>query len=119
MSQVSRRNFIKTGVAAGALASAGGLRVHAATNPATEWVMLGKSGVKVTRLALGTGTYSGKVQQALGQKGFTHLVHYAYDRGIRFFETSESYEESQQMLAAALKGLPRDSYRPDVEDHYL
>jgi len=111
MSQVSRRNFIKTSVAAGALASAGGLHVHAATNPATEWVTLGKSGVKVTRLALGTGTYNGHVQQALGQKGFTHLVHYAYDRGIRFFETSESYDESQQMLAAALKGLPRDSYR--------
>jgi len=37
-------------------------------------------------------------------------VRYAYERGIRFFETSETYGLSQQMLAEALKGLPRESY---------
>jgi aryl-alcohol dehydrogenase-like predicted oxidoreductase len=78
---------------------------------ATDWVTLGKSGVKVTRLAFGTGTFGGRQQQELGQEGFTRLVRYAYDRGIRFFETSESYGASQQMLGAALKGLPRDSYK--------
>jgi predicted aldo/keto reductase-like oxidoreductase len=111
MSDLSRRNFIKTGVAAGALASSGSLPLQAATNAATEWVTLGRSNVKVTRLAFGTGTLGGKVQQALGQGDFTRLVRYAYDRGIRFFETSESYGESQQMLGIALKGLPRESYR--------
>jgi predicted aldo/keto reductase-like oxidoreductase len=111
MSKFSRRNFIKTGVAAGALATTTNLPLHAATNAATEWVTLGKSGVKVTRLAFGTGTFNGHVQQALGQEGFTRLVRYAYDHGIRFFETAESYGESQQMLGTALKGLPRDSYR--------
>jgi len=40
-------------------------------------------------------------------------VRYAYDRGIRFFETAESYGDSQQMLGVALKGLPRDSYKID------
>jgi predicted aldo/keto reductase-like oxidoreductase len=65
----------------------------------------------VTRLAFGTGTMSGQVQQSLGQDGFTRLVRYAYDRGIRFFETSESYGESPRMLGVALKGLPRESYR--------
>ena len=110
MSHSSRRNFIKAGVAAGALVS-GSLPLRAATDAATEWVTLGRSNVKVTRLAFGTGTHGGKVQQALGQEDFTRLVRYAYDRGIRFFETSESYDDSQQMLGAALKGLPRDSYR--------
>lgn len=105
----SRRSFLKAGVAAGALASVGTL--HAEQGPATEWVTLGKSNIKVTRLALGTGTFNGRVQQNLGQEGFTHLVHYAYDRGIRFFETSESYGRSQQMLAAALKGIPRENYK--------
>jgi len=38
-------------------------------------------------------------------------VRYAYDRGIRFFETAESYHGMSEMLATALKGLPRDSYR--------
>lgn len=109
MKHVSRRNFLKTGVAAGALAGVGAL--HAERASATDWVTLGKSNVKVTRLAFGTGSFNGKVQQQLGQEGFTRLVRHAYDRGIRFFETAESYGESQQMLATALKGIPRDSYR--------
>jgi aryl-alcohol dehydrogenase-like predicted oxidoreductase len=74
-------------------------------------VTLGKSGVKVTRLAFGTGTMSGQVQRDLGQEQFTRLVRYAYDRGIRFFETAESYGEMHKMLGEALKGVPRDSYR--------
>jgi len=74
-------------------------------------VTLGKSGVKVTRLAFGTGTFSGQVQRELGQQQFTSLVRHAYDRGIRFFETSETYGGMHQMLGVALNGLPRDSYR--------
>jgi aryl-alcohol dehydrogenase-like predicted oxidoreductase len=79
--------------------------------------------VKVTRLAFGTGTFSGQVQRDLGQDQFTRLVRHAYDSGIRFFETAESYHEMHKMLGIALKGLPRDSYRlmskattrPDVD----
>jgi predicted aldo/keto reductase-like oxidoreductase len=51
------------------------------------------------------------VQRELGQDDFTKLVRYAYDRGIRFFETAESYAEMHKMLGVALKGIPRDSYR--------
>jgi predicted aldo/keto reductase-like oxidoreductase len=108
MDSLSRRSFIKAGVAAGALASA--LPIQAEKAKATDWVTLGRSGIKVTRLAFGTGTHGGQVQQELGQEGFTKLVRYAYDSGIRFFETSESYDSSQQMLATALKGIPRESY---------
>ena len=111
MAHCSRRDFLKTGLAAGALVSAGGLPVKAARETATDWVTLGKSGVKVTRLAFGTGTFSGRVQRQLGQDDFTKLVRYAYDHGIRFFETAESYGEMHQMLGMALKGIPRDSYR--------
>jgi aryl-alcohol dehydrogenase-like predicted oxidoreductase len=107
----SRRNFLKAGFAAGALAGAGKLPLYGASDAATEWVTLGKSGVKVTRLAFGTGTMSGRVQRELGQDGFNSLVRYAYDRGIRFFETAESYREMHTMLGIALKGIPRDSYR--------
>ena len=67
MSDLSRRNFLKAGVAAGALAS--GLPLQAERASATDWVTLGRSGVKVTRLAFGTGTFSGQVQQELGQEG--------------------------------------------------
>jgi aryl-alcohol dehydrogenase-like predicted oxidoreductase len=111
MVQCSRRNFLKTGLAAGVLAGTAGLPLKAARGTATDWVTLGKSGVKVTRLAFGTGTMSGRVQRELGQDQFTRLVRYAYDNGIRFFETAESYGGMHEMLGIALKGIPRDSYR--------
>ena len=111
MPHYTRREFLKTGLAAGTLAVTGTLPLRAARQTATDWVTLGKSGVKVTRLAFGTGSFSGQVQRELGQDGFTHLVRYAYDRGIRFFETAESYTEMHRMLGVALKGIPRDSYR--------
>jgi len=104
----SRRDFLKTGLAA---ALAGAMPVKAAKQTATDWVTLGKSDVKVTRLAFGTGSVSGRVQRELGQDDFNRLVRYAYDHGIRFFETAESYGDMHRMLGIALKGIPRDSYR--------
>jgi aryl-alcohol dehydrogenase-like predicted oxidoreductase len=111
MSNFTRREFLKTGLAAGTLAVTGSLPLIAQQRTATDFVTLGRSGVKVTRLAFGTGSFSGQVQRALGQDGFTRLVRYAYDRGIRFFETAESYGEMHKMLGIALKGIPRESYQ--------
>jgi 1-deoxyxylulose-5-phosphate synthase len=111
MSDSSRREFLRAGLAATALAGAGGLTLKGETGKATDWVTLGNSDLKVTRLAFGTGTMSGQVQRDLGQDQFTRLVRYAYDQGIRFFETAESYHEMHRMLGVALKGIPRDSYR--------
>ena len=110
MAQYSRRDFIKTGIAAGALAT-GALPLNAAPQTATDMVKLGSSGTKVTRLAFGTGSMSGQVQRDLGQEQFTRLVRYAHERGIRFFETAESYGGMHEMLGIALQGVPRDSYQ--------
>jgi len=108
----TRRDFLKTAAGVGLAAGFGGTALaDTGKRTATDWVTLGRSNVKVTRLAFGTGTYSGAVQRGLGQDGFTRLVRYAYDRGIRFFETAESYHGMPEMLGIALKGLPRDSYR--------
>lgn len=111
MDQRSRRDFLKAGLAAATLAGTANLPLKAAGGKATDWVTLGKSNVKVTRLAFGTGTMSGRVQRELGQDQFNRLVRYAYDHGIRFFETAESYGEMHKMLGIALKGIPRDSYK--------
>src|ERR1700720_889265 len=111
MAHFSRRDFLKAGLAAGALTGTGNLSLRAAGRTATDWVTLGKSNVKVTRLAFGTGTMSGRTQRELGQDEFTRQVRHAYDRGIRFFETSETYDDMHRMLGVALKGIPRDSYR--------
>jgi aryl-alcohol dehydrogenase-like predicted oxidoreductase len=111
MAHFTRRDFLKTGLAAGTLAVSGGLPLSARRGSATDMVTLGRSGMKVTRLAFGTGSISGKVQRELGQDGFTRLVRHAYDSGIRFFETAESYGEMHKMLGIALKGIPRDTYQ--------
>lgn len=113
MARISRRDFLKnTAVAAGALAAGGSfVPARAAARSATDWVTLGNSGIKVTRLAFGTGTFGGRVQHGLGQEEFTRLVRHAYDRGIRFFETADAYREMPGMLATALNGIPRDSYK--------
>ena len=107
MLNTSRRYSLK--VSAGAVASLSSLQ--AARRSATDWVTLGKSDVKVTRLAFGTGTHGGRIQRELGQKDFTRLVRHAYERGIRFFESADNYDQMHEMLAEALKGIPRENYR--------
>ncbi|HWG19929.1 MAG TPA: aldo/keto reductase [Terracidiphilus sp.] len=108
MSDYSRRDFLKTGIVAGTVASVG-TPLLAEKRTAFDKVTLGKSGVQVTRLAFGTGSNNGHVQAALGQKEFSRLIAYAHERGIRFFETAESYM-TPAMLGEALKPYPRDSY---------
>jgi 1-deoxyxylulose-5-phosphate synthase len=111
MAHYSRRDFLKTGLAAGALATTGTLSLKAEPQTATDWVTLGTTNVKVTRLAFGTGSFSGQVQRDLGQDQFTRLVRHAHERGVRFFETAETYGGMHEMLGIALQGVPRDSYR--------
>ncbi len=110
MSPLNRRDFLKTTIAAGAAASVGTLPLQAARRTATDVVTLGNSGMKVTRLAFGTGSNNGYVQATLGQKEFSRLIAFAYDHGIRFFETAEAYQ-TPGMLGEALKPYPRDSYQ--------
>jgi 1-deoxyxylulose-5-phosphate synthase len=121
MSSYSRRDFIKTGVAVGTVAATAAPALHAAaTHTAFDKVTLGRSGVKATRLAFGTGTDNGYILASLGQKEVSRLVAYAYDRGIRFFETAESYM-TPAMLGEALKPYPRESYvlmhKVTTDDH--
>ena len=112
MTTFNRRDFLKGAIGATTALATGGMAVAAlaAKKSATDWVTLGNSGIQVTRLAFGTGTFGGKIQRELGQENFTKVVRHAYDRGIRFFETADAYR-TQGMLATALKGIPRDSYK--------
>ena len=110
MSLITRRNFLKTGVATSALAGMGGVPLLAERAAATDRITLGRTNVKITRLAFGTGTHNGHVQRQLGQDVFNRMIRHAYDQGIRFFETAQSYPGMPEMLGTALKGIPRDSY---------
>ena len=108
----TRRQFLKqSAFAAGALALASDNLVGAPAGPkrtATDLVPLGRTGLKLSRLAMGTGSNNGHIQAALGREGFTKLVHYAYDHGIRAFDCAESYA-TFPWLADAIKGLPREN----------
>jgi len=122
MSTFNRRSFLKTApprplIATGGVVFNAGLSAATAApaklakRSATDWVPLGNFGRPGDRLAFGTGTFGGKVQRELGQEQFTRLVRYAYDHGIRFFETAQNYAGMHDMLRIALAGIPRDSYR--------
>ena len=108
----TRREFLKqSALAAGALALASDNLLGAAATPkrtATDLVPLGRTGLKISRLAMGTGSNNGHIQAALGREGFTKLVHYAYDHGIRAFDCAETYA-TFPMMADAIKGLPREN----------
>jgi aryl-alcohol dehydrogenase-like predicted oxidoreductase len=108
VSRTTRRDFLAASLGAAAFSRFG--KAQTTKRLATDLVTLGKSNVKVTRLAFGTGTFGGRVQRELGQEQFTRLVRYAYDSGIRFFETADTYGGMHEMLGIALKGIPRDSY---------
>jgi len=113
MSILNRRDFFKSATAATVFAAnhESAVPFQVSRKSAADWVNLGDSGIRVTRLAFGTGTFGGKVQRELGQEQFTALVRHAYDRGIRFFESADGYDGMHEMLATALSGLPRDSYK--------
>jgi predicted aldo/keto reductase-like oxidoreductase len=110
-SNCSRRQFLKRStLAAGllALAPGGSLGVQtAAKRTAVDEVTLGHTGIKLSRLGMGTGSASGQVQTALGRDGFNKLIHYAYDQGIRCFDCAEGYA-TFEWIAGAIKGLPRE-----------
>ncbi len=110
--RISRRQFIEhSAVAAGALALVPGALAATTANvvrkTATDQVTLGATGLKLSRLGMGTGSNSGAIQTALGHQGFNDLVHYAYDQGITFFDTSQTYATFTWM-ADALQGIPRE-----------
>ena len=111
MANLSRRQFIGTAIAGAASAiAAPGILDAAPTGKrsATDWVPLGKTGLKIPRLGMGTGSIGGRVQRDLGQKGLDRLVRYAYDQGVRYFDTAQNYR-IHGMLGKALKGLPREN----------
>src|SRR5271168_3621879 len=77
---------------------------------ASDVVTLGGTGIKTSRLAMGTGTVGSghhSNQTALGVKGLSDLLLNGYDQGLRFFDAADSYG-SHEHVAEALKHVPRD-----------
>jgi len=110
---MKRREFI-LGTAYGVGAVWLGTSGFAAALPrrfsATDAVVIGKTGIKTSRLAMGTGTVGvghHSNQTALGLKGLSELLLNGYDHGLRFFDAADSYG-SHPHVAEALKHIQRD-----------
>jgi 1-deoxyxylulose-5-phosphate synthase len=77
---------------------------------ASDSVVLGNTGIKTSRLAMGTGTVGvggHSHQSSLGVKGLSELLLNGYDHGLRFFDSADAYG-SHPHVAEALKHVPRD-----------
>jgi predicted aldo/keto reductase-like oxidoreductase len=104
--RLNRREFIRqSATVVGALAAPGALAASPAR--ATDMVPLGKTGVRMARLGIGTGSNGGDVQRGLGQEGFTRLIRYAVERGVTYIDTADNYR-IHEMVGVAIKGLPRE-----------
>jgi aryl-alcohol dehydrogenase-like predicted oxidoreductase len=115
---MKRREFIRRGACGagaawlGSRGFTGNLRAAPLDQKfnAHDTVMLGKTGIKTSRLAIGTGTVGvghHSHQTALGVDGLSALLLNGYDHGLRFFDAADAYG-SHPHVAEALKHVPRD-----------
>ena len=117
--RIKRREFIRqTGYGLGAAWMGGGALARAAflTEPlprkfaAVDTVTLGNTGIKTSRLAMGTGTVGSghhSNQTDLGVAELSALLLNGYEQGLRFFDAADSYG-SHPHVAEAFKHVPRD-----------
>jgi 1-deoxyxylulose-5-phosphate synthase len=77
-----------------------------------EYVRLGSSGLKVSRLCLGCMSFGSGFNWMLPEEPSFAIVRRALDLGVNFFDTADVYSsgESERILGRALKtfGVPRD-----------
>lgn len=119
---MKRREFLRYGTAAMGTAIAGGwlgsrepfpyhLYAAAAKKQAQDVVTLGRSGVKVSRLAQGTGT-NGVGKQSnqtrrLGDQGLAELLALGVDSGLAFWDVADQYG-THPHVKRALARVPRE-----------
>ena len=109
---MNRREFLARTAAGTAVLAARPVTVAALPQRfnANDTVTLGKTGIKTSRLAMGTGTVGfghHSNQTALGVKGLSDLLLNGYDQGLRFFDAADAYG-SHPHVAEALKHVQRD-----------
>ena len=109
--QITRRQFIQStaALAGGVLLSSCALQKSAKSSrpTAVDQVTLGRTGLKLSRLGIGTGSKGGSIHRGLGSDSFNRLIRYAYDQGITYIDTADNYK-THTMVRDAIKDLPRE-----------
>ena len=113
--ELDRRQFIRNSAAlAGtamlspwAFVPSRAAAAEAVKRTAIDQVVLGKTGIKLSRLGIGTGSNGGRDQAVLGKEAFIKLVRYAYDQGITYLDAAQQYA-TFNWIGEAIKGLPRE-----------
>lgn len=119
MRDYSRRQFLTTTLSgSAALLAASGYATRAAAETTTasfagsDIVTLGKTGIKTSRLAQGTG-YNGSARQCdhtrMGKPAFDRLLRHGLDHGVKFIDTADLYG-TMPFINEVIKGIPRDRY---------
>ncbi len=76
-----------------------------------EYRRLGRTGLEVSLVSLGTGGPSRFGQhRGTTAEAARRLVRRALDQGVNFFDTAQGYGDSEALLGQALDGVPRDDY---------
>jgi aryl-alcohol dehydrogenase-like predicted oxidoreductase len=113
---VNRRDFLARSASLAAATWLGSKAGALALEPlptkvaAHDTITLGKTGIKTSRLAMGTGTHGTghrSNQTSLGVDGLSNLLRHVYDQGLRLFDLADAYG-SHPHAAEALKHVPRD-----------
>jgi predicted aldo/keto reductase-like oxidoreductase len=113
---LGRREFLKQAAHVAATVALCGRVTHAAPQAATPAPavnaiparILGKTGLKLPMLGYGGAALPKSWRNPLSHEERVALVRYAYDRGLRYFDTAGNYMESQAILGEALQDRRRD-----------
>lgn len=112
MKPISRRHFIHTGLIGAAAITAGLPNSVVAKTKIyrIDKVKLGKTGLTIPRLALGTGTHGGNQSSdftRMGMDNWLNIARYAQERGLTFYDCADLYG-SHQNVKEILKSVPRE-----------
>ncbi len=111
--ELGRREFLKRATQAAAVAAvSAGIASGAVpkeknidAGDAIPTRMLGKTGVKLPILGLGGATLQKVAGNPLSVEDRIKMIRYAYDQGVRYYDTAGNYGESQALLGEALKDV--------------
>ena len=112
--KITRRQFIAGAIAAGAAMRSGEMMAAAPAKlkSLSDRVEIGKTGIKVSYLGIGTGTVGNggqSNQTRLGPVKFARMINHAYDQGINYFDCADTYG-SHNYLRRSLARIPREKY---------